>query len=78
MGEIGDHLACVCFWGIFTRPSPKSLAKKHFSIQMPSRYFRKLFQMKYLANLFSQLLEVWEDFFNWKIWFGPFLIFRKD
>lgn len=23
-------------------------------------------------------LKLWEDFFNWKIWFGPFLIFRKD
>lgn len=23
-------------------------------------------------------LKLWEDFFNWKIWFSLFLIFRKD
>jgi len=23
-------------------------------------------------------LKLWEDFFNWKIWFSPFLILRKD
>lgn len=56
----------MCFWGIFTRASPKTLAKKHFRIVMPSQYFRELLQMKCLVNPLSHLLKVWEDFFKFE------------